>query len=232
MVKRLVLLITVLMMLSQSPAWCQGSIDSGEAILARAKHSLLQKFPLENRQCELKELNSFSTSLIAVKKPEYLFTSSGKYWVNLEIRKDGKLVRTLVLRFKVVKHVEAICAMRAIRGKDLISLSDLVREQRVVDVGSPVEKHLVTDPASFEGKRARYYIAEGTIITTEKLEPNPPVRKLEDTRVLIQRDDFAIESVGKALEDSFCGSRAKVRLQNGRVLQGIVNDLGQVEIKL
>jgi flagella basal body P-ring formation protein FlgA len=232
MITRFLLLIVIFVAAGASSLWGQGILSSDEVVMARAKQILLQKYPLTANDCELQAINRLNSTMLGVEKPTYSFPRVGPYWVGLEITKEGKLIRTLVLQFKVVRHIDVICAARQIKGKDMVVIADLVKEKRTVDAGSSIDKSLVTSIDYFEGKRARYFIPEGTIITREKLEPIPPVRKYEDARVLVKRDEFAVESVGKALEDGFYGSRVRVRLQNGKILQGILNDQGQVEITL
>jgi flagella basal body P-ring formation protein FlgA len=214
--------------------WRAGCCDNSRDIdiCARAKAFLQQKISLPSPACELKPCAASCSFLPCIEGADIRFPRWGKYWVAAEIYSKGRLIRTSLIRFSVQKSMEVYCATRRIRAKDAAVASDYEKVARSVDADSLELKKYITSLDSLKDKRTRYCVPQGAILTCDMLEPVPLINVREEARILIIKENFAIESAGRALDDGYPGSSVRVRLDSGKVMKGTVNAEGLVEVKI
>lgn len=202
---------------------------TGEELVSHARAFLCQKYNLDESQSELRTMSRLTDLVLGEPGTEFRFSRWGQYWVSMEGFSRGKKVRTLHIKFKLLKFVEVFHAGRDIKAKELVRSEDFTRERIAIDPAAA--DTLVNNSDFFTGKRAKYLLREGTVVGKNKLEPVPFINKYEDAVIMVTGDGMTLSSTAKALEDGFIGSAIKIRLNNGKIMNGVINEGGSVEIK-
>ncbi len=210
---------------------CAAEGSDNIALTDTARSFLFTKYRLDRAQFVLQETArpfslSGDTEGIEVRYPRW-----GHWWVGVEVYQKGKLLRTALIKFQLLKVTVVLTAIRPIRSMEALRPEDFVRERKAVAIDGDMEKKLVTSLDALENKRARYFINQGTPLLSDKIEAIPLVCRNEEARAVLERDDFSVESTCRALDNGFSGSIIRIRLLNGKTVQGVVDERGLVHVK-
>lgn len=89
---------------------------------------------------------------------------------------------------------------------------------------------VLTDPQRVLGQRAKVSLAARQTLRTEHLQQNPVIRQGDRVRVVARGSGFAAAAEGVALNNAGAGEPIKVRIANGKTLQGVARMAGEVEL--
>lgn len=204
---------------------------SSMALTENARNILFTTYRLDRAQFELQEAaRPFplpgNTEGIEVRYPRW-----GSWWVGVEVYQKGKLLRTAMIKFRLLKITDVLTAVRPIKSMETLRPDDFVKERKAITVDDSNEKKLIASPDALQNKRARYFISQGEALRSDKIETIPLVCRNEEVRAVLERDEFYVESTCKALDNGFSGSIIRVRLLNGKTVQGVVDEYGLVHVK-
>ena len=91
---------------------------------------------------------------------------------------------------------------------------------------------VVVDPASWLGQVATRPLTTGQTLRQGMLKPAQVFQAGAQIRVIAQGAGFQITSDGQALSAGIVGQSARVRMDNGRILTGVVLDIRTVKIEI
>jgi flagella basal body P-ring formation protein FlgA len=91
---------------------------------------------------------------------------------------------------------------------------------------------VLADPAMWVGQAAARRLTTGQILRFGMVKPAQLFQAGAMIRVVAQGPGFAVTSEGQALSAGVLGGQAKVRIDNGRVLSGVVLDVHTVRVDL
>lgn len=212
---------------------CASAADGEDsaALTESARRFLFTTYKLDRAQFVLQEAARPLSLPGNIGEIEVRCPRWGKWWAGLEIYQKGRLLRTAFIKFNLLKVTDVLVALRPIKSKETLRPEDFVAERKAILIKDDIEKKLITSHYALLNKRARYFIGEGTPLTAEKIEAIPLVCRNEEARAILERDDFGIESTCRALDNGFCGSTIRVRLLNGKTVQGVIDESGLVHVK-
>lgn len=201
------------------------------ALTENARNLLFTTYRLDRSQFELQEAaRPFplpgNTEGIEVRYPRW-----GSWWVGVEVYQKGRLLRTAMIKFRLLKITDVLTAIRPVKSMETLRPEDFVKERKAIPVDGIDEKKLITSTDVLQNKRARYFINQGEALLSDRIETIPLICRNEEVRAVLERDEFYVESTCKALDNGFSGSVIRVRLLNGKTVQGVVDDYGLVHVK-
>lgn len=146
------------------------------------------------------------------------------------VRCAGASPWALYIPARVHVFADAIVAARPLtRGMPLTS-EDIARKR--VDLAS-LGSGVLTDSQQAVGKKLRYPVAAGTLLSSGLLESQPLVRRGQTVVVVSGSPGFEVRATGEALADGQSGDRVQVRnRQSRKVLEGQVEASGVVRVPL
>ena len=115
-------------------------------------------------------------------------------------------------------------AAGAILGEDDAVLAEVDWAQENANV--------LADPALWIGQTAARQLSTGQTLRFGLVKPSQVFQAGAMVRVVAQGAGFAVTSDGQALSAGVLGGQAKVRIDNGRVLSGVVLDVHTVRVDL
>lgn len=234
MIRFFIITAVLIILISFSPlsSFSSNSSGTGNNLVSNAKAFLCQNLSIDTSKNELKELYQLNDPCLSDSTVQIKFTSYGQYWVGVEAYKDGRVLRTFLLKFKLLSFADVYYAKINIKAGDSIKPEFLGKERRGIETGSGGGGAVISNIEDIKGKRARCFIKEGTLLSFDKLEGIPDIKRFDDIRIKVIKEDLIISSVGKAQEDGHKGSDIKVRMASGKLIKGFVNENGEVEVNL
>lgn len=91
---------------------------------------------------------------------------------------------------------------------------------------------VVADPAQWTGQTAARSLAPGQTLRQNMLKPMQVFQAGTQVRVVAQGQGFSVASDGQAMTPGVVGQPARVRMDNGRIMSGIVLDMRTVRLEL
>jgi flagella basal body P-ring formation protein FlgA len=122
-----------------------------------------------------------------------------------------------------------LVAARLLTAGQTVESEDIVMEEREITKLGP---HPVM---SLEQVRERVLIrglAPGQALLMSAFRSRPVVNGGDPVKIIVQGDGFAITTEGTALAQAEAGEAVRIRLENGKILQGAAKPGRRVEIKL
>ncbi len=131
---------------------------------------------------------------------------------------------------RVQVFAEAMVAARPLTRGVPLTGDDLTRKR--VDLAS-LSAGILTDSRQLVGKKLRYPVAAGTVLSSGVLESQPLVRRGQTVVVISGTPGFEVRATGEALTDGANGDRIQIRnRQSRKVVEGQVEAAGTVRIPL
>ncbi len=91
---------------------------------------------------------------------------------------------------------------------------------------------VMADPAMWVGQTAARQLSTGQVLRVGAVRPAQVFQAGAMVRVVAQGPGFAVTSDGQALSAGVIGALARVRIDNGRILSGVVLDVRTVRVDL
>ena len=131
---------------------------------------------------------------------------------------------------RVQVYAEAMVAARPLTRGIPLTRDDIARKR--VDLAS-LGSGVLTDSQQAVGKKLRYPVAAGTVLSSGVFESKPLVRRGQTVVVISGSPGFEVRATGEALADGQNGDRIQVRnRQSRKLLEGQVEAAGIVRIPL
>lgn len=146
------------------------------------------------------------------------------------LRCPGPQPWSVPLTARVQVLAEVLVATRPLaRGVPLTPDDFLRRRQDLATATSGA----LTDPAQALGRRLRYPVAPGAVLTAGLLESAPLVRRGQTVTLVSGSGGFEVRATGEALADGGHGQTIRVRnRETRRVLEGAVEANGRVRVSM
>jgi flagella basal body P-ring formation protein FlgA len=90
--------------------------------------------------------------------------------------------------------------------------------------------NLLEDAEQIKNMEVVRPIQAGTPLRLNDLKPIAVIKSGDQVRVTLLGKGFAIDATGQALSDAALGSSVKVRISDGKIVQGIAVSQGAVEV--
>lgn len=89
---------------------------------------------------------------------------------------------------------------------------------------------VLSDPQRVLGQRAKVSLAARQALRSDHLQQTPVIRQGDRVRVIARGSGFSAAAEGVALNNAGIGEAIKVRIANGKTLQGLARQPGEVEL--
>lgn len=153
-----------------------------------------------------------------------------RFSLPVEIRVDGRLVKTVAATTEIEAFAEVLVAVRDLPANAKIAPSDVRLEKRRLE--QPIVNYLL-DPEKLHGAFLLRRLTSGTEITTDTFAAGVVVKYGDPVRVEARSGELKILLNGEARSAGRIGDRIAVKnLQSGAILQAIVMDEGVVKVNL
>lgn len=120
-----------------------------------------------------------------------------------------------------------LVSARALRPGDILGGGDIdMRRGELTAMG----RQLLTDPAQAEGSQMRFAVGAGQPLRATMLAQPIVVRSGSPVKVVVVGEGFSAANQGTALSNGRAGASVRVRLQSGRVIQGLATVQGEVHV--
>jgi flagella basal body P-ring formation protein FlgA len=91
---------------------------------------------------------------------------------------------------------------------------------------------IMADPADWVGQTSARALSTGQALRQTMVRPAQVFQAGAQVRVQARGPGFTISSAGQALSPGVVGQQARVRIENGRILSGVVLDTRTVQVEL
>jgi flagella basal body P-ring formation protein FlgA len=91
---------------------------------------------------------------------------------------------------------------------------------------------VLSDPAMWVGQAAARRLSTGDVLRSGVVKPAQVFQAGSMVRVVAQGNGFAVTSDGQALSAGVVGAQARVRIDSGKILSGVVLDVHTVRVDL
>lgn len=142
---------------------------------------------------------------------------------------DGTVRWNVYLPVQVKAFGQAWVLQRDVPAGTTLSEADAMLEE----VDWAQERHAVlADPADWVGQTAARTLTVGQAIRQGMTRPTQVFAAGADVRIVAKGPGFTVSSDGKALSPGVVGTPARVRIDSGRILSGVVLDNRTVQVEL
>mgnify|MGYP003644723746 CR=1 FL=1 len=111
----------------------------------------------------------------------------------------------------------------------VLSLDDAVQAE--VDWAQE-NASVLADPGMWVGQTATRALRTGQVLRHGMVKPSQVFQAGSMVRIVAQGAGFTVRANGQALSDGVVGEMARVRIDNGRILSGVVLDMRTVRVNL
>ena len=137
---------------------------------------------------------------------------------------------TIYVQAHITAYTDALITTRAIHRGEQLSSSDFTLKR--LDLGSLPNNYL-DQPEQAKGLVLKRTIKRGSVLVSSILEAPKLVHRGQKVSLLAVRNGIQVRSRGQSLSDGVSGQRIQVKnLRSKRIIEGIVNDKGIVEVIL
>jgi len=130
---------------------------------------------------------------------------------------------SLYIAFQINLSGPALVARRDLPARGILGAADV--EARNIDYEQPPGAYL-NDIRAVVGARSDRWIAAGQPLLAEGLSRPPAINAGQRVRIVVRGAGFSISQEGKALNSAAAGEPVRVRIDAGRIVQGIAQDDG------
>ena len=136
---------------------------------------------------------------------------------------------TVFLPVEVKVFGSIAVAARTLNAGETLGLADITQQEREI---TRLNGTAITDVQQLQGRVLARGFAAGQPLVQQAFRAQPVISSGEPVKVLVQGAGFAVTTAGVALAQAELGQALRVRLENGRTLQGVAQAGRIVEIKL
>ena len=149
----------------------------------------------------------------------------GKIFLSLSCEEGRPWVRPLSLYVTVQGRY--LVANQALRKGQALSVADLQwAEGDLTKMGDT----LLEDPEQVKNMELSRSLQAGTPLRLNDLKPIAVIKSGDQVRVTLLGKGFAIDTSGQAMSDAALGGSVKVRISDGKIVQGAAVSQGAVEV--
>jgi flagella basal body P-ring formation protein FlgA len=125
-------------------------------------------------------------------------------------------------------YASAMVTSRPVGRYQVLSPADLA--PRTLDL-TQQPLGLITEPAAALGKMTQAALPAGAPLRPDMLRAPFAVAQGQQVRLLFQGEGFRVSSEGRSLSNAAIGEPAQVRTASGKVVKGVVQAAGVVEVR-
>ena len=149
----------------------------------------------------------------------------GKIFLSLNCEEGRPWVRPVSVYVAVKGRY--LVTNQAVRKGQALSVADLQwAEGDVTKMGDA----LLDDPELIKNMESVRSLQSGTPLRLNDLKPIAVIKSGDQIRVTLLGKGFAIDTMGQALSDAALGGSVKVRISDGKIVQGTAVSQGAVEV--
>lgn len=145
---------------------------------------------------------------------------------SIGVRCMSKHAWSIFVPVQIRISLNLLVSARQLPSGHILQKQDLVSQTRDIS-----QTDGLTDPGQALGKVLRYSIAAGQVLREGMLRQPFSVKQGQIVRLVVQGGGFSIRSEGAALANAGEGRTVQVRSLSGRVIDGIAQANGVVEIE-
>ncbi len=150
----------------------------------------------------------------------------GSMTVRVDIYSNHVLVKSIWVPMSVTMTASAPVATRNMSRGDIINGGDVTFQNRGFTSASDM-----SFPSRVDGMRLKRSVRAGQVITASMLEKASVVERNKSVTLVANGPGISVSCPGKALQDGAPGDRIRVKNESsGRIVDGIVNENGEVEV--
>ncbi len=142
---------------------------------------------------------------------------------------DGSVRWNVFLPVEVKAFGQAWVLQRDIAAGATITQEDAMLEE--VDWAQD-RNSILADPTDWVGQTATRPLTTGQAVRQGMVRPAMVFQAGAEVRVVAKGPGFTISSEGKAVSPGVVGAQARVRIESGRILSGVVLDTRTVQVEL
>lgn len=209
------------------------AVVSRERLLETARDYILLNMPWQKEDVEIIPAKNRGdievikgTVLLKVREDNKL-DFKGSLIVPVEVIVDGKFYKIEPVSLLVKVKANCLVAAENIRVREPLEGKAAVEKRDVTYFPGD----LMTDLSKTAGKSAKRAIMKGTILAPGMFESAPFFRRGGLVSVVVKIRNITVETAGTALGDGREGSRVKVKLETGKLVEGVVSGDGKVIIE-
>lgn len=206
---------------------------TAEELAETARKYILENMPWKSEDVEITPGKSrgntsviSGTVLLKVKEDNKL-DFKGNQIVPVEITVDGKFYKLEPVMMFVRAKADCLVAAEDIKAREPLGNRVAVEKKDVTYYPGGV----MTDISNAAGKISKRAIMKGTLLTQEMFESAPLFRRGSTVNVVVKIRGVSVETTAAAMADGREGARVKVKLENGKLLEGAVSAQGKVIIE-
>lgn len=144
---------------------------------------------------------------------------------SIGVRCMGKHGWSIFIPVQIKISLDLLVSARQLPSGHVLQKQDLVSQKMEIS-----QTEGLTDPGQAIGKVLRYSIAAGQVLRESMLRQPYSVKQGQIVHLVVQGGGFSIRSEGAALGNAGEGRNVQVRSLSGRVIDGIAQANGVVEI--
>ncbi len=170
------------------------------------------------------------TRLAKCDDPQPFLAPSARLWgsSSVGLRCSSPVAWTVFVPVTVRVFAEVVVTARAVGRGQKLGATDLATQ--TMDLTQlPVGVMTVVDEAV--GRTAIAALPAGAALRADMLRAPNAVLQGQEVRLIYQGEGFQVGSTGRSLSDAAVGQAARVRTASGKVVKGIVQGPGVVEVK-
>lgn len=214
-----------------TPAFAETTLQSHESILAAIQVFIESNFrhPEDHYEVEIAPLDQ-RLQLAQCSEPIEVFFPPGSQETgntSVGVRCKGAQPWTLYHRASIKQFKQVSVIKNPIAQGAIIAPGDIMLEKR--DIAQLHGSYLTPEQAI--NKQTRRSLSIGTVLTPDMVAAPKLVKRGQKVDIRARSESFAISMSGIALMDGELGQRIRVRNeQSERIIEGIVTDVGVIEI--
>jgi flagella basal body P-ring formation protein FlgA len=133
--------------------------------------------------------------------------------------------------WKIYVPVQVSATLDVLVSSGRLPAGHLLQERDLSHVSMEVTQMTgLTDPSQVIGKTLRYGIAAGQVLREQMLRPAYSVTQGQTVQLVAKGTGFSINSEGAALNNASEGQSVQVRVKSSRVIGGVAQTNGVVEV--
>ena len=195
-----------------------------------AVNRFLQSHPsLEGRDFSVQWTEPRGNLPLCDKLPRVSLQSRDRAWGKIFLSLNCEEGRTWVRPVSIYVAVKGryLVTNQAVRKGQALSVADLQwAEGDVTKMGDT----LLEDPEQTKNMEWSRSLQPGTPLRLNDLKPIAVIKSGDQIRVTLLGKGFAIDTTGQAMSDAAMGGSVKVRISDGKIVQGTAVSQGAVEV--
>ena len=210
----------------------KGAVD-WDSLIATAKKYVLENMPWKKEDVTVESRGSrgnvdvISGEVLLSVKEEGKTEFKGNVVVPVEITVDGKFYKIVSVPLFVRVNTGCLVASDDIRIREPLAGRYRIEKKDITFL----PRGILTDDAQAANSNAKLPITKGTILLDSMFEKEPLFRRGAPVNVAVRIKGISVETSGTSLDEGREGGTVRVKLTNGKLVQGQVSGDGKVIIQ-